>query len=92
MVQQMIQRVTNLLFCLHCKLKISIPQTDGSKLVIYIFPYLCEVGSCFPDKNPWQRALIWEWFYYYPNDIELAGYSEDHNFIVRIPFTKRERV
>lgn len=71
---------------------LSIPQTNGSKLVIHPFPTIYEVGDNYPSKTPWQKALVWDWYYYWPNDEDLMGYSEDHNIAILIPFTKRERI
>ena len=66
------------------------PCTDGTRFVLHLIPHLGD--RSIKGKWEYQKCIMWDYYYWAPNDPDLMGWSQDGIWSIRIPFTKHNIV
>ena len=78
-------------YWLWSKLIFTCPTTDGRRFVLHLIPSWGQRGGKDWYQVPitYQKCIMWDYYYWYPNDADAMGCCVNGIFSIGIPFTKR---
>lgn len=84
---------SRLMYWIRDKFIFTCPCTDGTRFVLHLIPHWGDRGIKGKWDYGWyQKCIMWDYYYWAPNDPDLMGWSQDGIWSIGIPFTKHNIV